>query len=393
MNKIQEDENFFKIFETLWDGKFKIIFITILTVLMGYSFSRSLPESYNVTTPIYSGDPSVFFSYRTVNDVLKDKDLLFHPNENPNGYSIYASTIFEKFIEEFNDYEEMISVLSEEKFVTQLTQGLNDIAKRRVLIKLAKSFVIVPSKKQKSWFLTFNWHDDDEGRRLFNDALVLTIKNTQKKIIGDVEKLAASIDFNNFRKLEIFHNELDLVYQRQIEIDNKRIKFLTEHSAIANELGIEKNTVDPNLLFSSESNSFATNRASMKRKLSNRVSLKIMGDKSYYLRGFKAIEKEIMLIKNRTSEERLLMSRDYIVIKNDIAVLKNDLSSSQLRDSLKIIKNHDPRNWVKFDLSLANSKSLKKSKLYIVLSIMMGGILGSMYVIISNILKKRREQF
>ena len=110
------------------------------------------------------------------------------------------------------------------------------------------------------------------------------------------------------------------------------------------------------------------------------------------LRGYKAIDKEIALIESRSDEEKLLIADGYIQTKEEIISLETDLSSSQLRNAAEIIGNDIPNDWVQFDLSIADVKSEKKSMLYVALSIVLGGMVGAMYVLISNAVRKRKEQ-
>jgi hypothetical protein len=111
----------------------------------------------------------------------------------------------------------------------------------------------------------------------------------------------------------------------------------------------------------------------------------------FYLRGYKAIDKEISLISNRSDEEALLMTSDYIEIKEKILSLENDLSSSQLRSASQLIATDSPNKWVEYDLALADSKSQKKSKLYVALSIVLGGMIGIVFVLVNNSIRKRKE--
>jgi LPS O-antigen subunit length determinant protein (WzzB/FepE family) len=173
-------------------------------------------------------------------------------------------------------------------------------------------------------------------------------------------------------------NELNLIKQRQKYENNIRIFYLVEQSAIAKELGIETNTLDPNALAQTPSSGVSLNISS------NEVP--------FYLRGFKAIDKEISLIRSRSEEGQLLLASGYIEITEKIISLENNLSPSQLRNSLKFIENDNQNDWVQFDLTLADSKSQKNSKLYVALSIVLGGMLGAMYVLISNTIRKRKER-
>jgi len=190
--------------------------------------------------------------------------------------------------------------------------------------------------------------------------------------------LAEAIDIRNTRNLKRLRNKLTLISKNQTEIDKKRIQFLLEQSAIAKELVIETNRLDANALSQSSQNTIS-------------LSVSSTNDVPFYLRGYKAIDKEISLIESRSDEDKLLIADGYIQIKEEIISLETDLSSSQLRMAAEVIENDIPNDWVQFDLSIADVKSQKKSMLYVALSIALGGMVGVMYVLISNAVRKRKE--
>ena len=129
----------------------------------------------------------------------------------------------------------------------------------------------------------------------------------------------------------------------------------------------------------------------MSQNSQNQISLSFnTNNVPYYLRGSKAINKEIELIESRSEEETLLMSDDYTEVSNEIASLQNDKSSSQLNNAAKLIQSDNPKDWVVFDMQLAEAKSQKKSTLYIALSIVLGGMVGVIYVLISNVIRKHK---
>ena len=94
------------------------------------------------------------------------------------------------FVAEFNDYEEMINVLSDNYFVKQSIEDLDETDKRRALINFAKSFALKPpSKNEENWLLSFEWHDGLEGARLLDDAIQQTLINTQKTTKDNIDKM------------------------------------------------------------------------------------------------------------------------------------------------------------------------------------------------------------
>ena len=365
-----DDEiDLFEFFETLWDGKWKIILTTFVAAIIGVVFSVVKPNSFEVSTPFQSGKPSVFITYTSLNDLLKSNQFSFSVDEN---------SIFKMFIAEFNDYEEMVDAVSTSEFVQKSIKDLDDDDKQRALIDFAKAFELkAPSKNEENWTLSFEWHDDIEGTKLFNDAIRQTLSNTKNISVSNVNELAEAIDIRNTRNLEQLRNKLSIIEKNQINIIKKRIQYLAEQSAIAKELGIETNRLDANALSQSSQNA---------------ISLSVnSNDVPFYLRGYKAIDKEIALIESRSDEEKMLIADGYIQTKEDIISLETDLSSSQLRMAAEVIANDITNDWVQFDLSIADVKSQKKSMLYVALSIVLGGMVGAMYVLISNAVRKRKE--
>ena len=369
----------FEFFETLWDGKWRIIATTFVAALVGVAFSLVQPNSYQVSTSIQTGDQSVFLKYTSINALLKKEGLLFDGETNPNGYRIDSDSIFEQFVVEFNDYEEMVDALSSSEYVQEAIKNLDEIDKQGVLIAFAKSFELkAPTKNAENWHLSFEWHDNLEGVRLFDDAILKTLVNIRIAAKENIDVLATAVDTRNSRELESLHNEMSLIENKQMGRDKKRIQYLIEQSAIAKELGIERNKLDPNGLTQSSKNGISLSFNSI--------------DVPYYLRGYKAIDKEIELIRNRTQEQMLLSADNYLELKEKVVSLENDLASSQLRDASKTIEIDNPNDWVEFDMALADSKSQRKSKLYVALSIVLGGMIGVLFVLVSNAVRKRRER-
>lgn len=360
----------FEVFVTIWNGKWKIIITTFVAAVIGVSFSVVKPNSFKISVPIQSNQ-SISITYTSLNELLMDEGL---------SYEVNRDSIFEIFVSEFNDYEEIIDALSTSEFVQKSIKDLDDDDKQKALIGFAKSFVLnAPSTEKVNNTMSFVWHDDLEGVRLLNDAIRQTLLKTKSILVDHINNLAEHIDFRNARELEKLRNELSLIKQNQINIEKQRIQYLLEQSAIAKELGIETSGIDLNALSQSSQNSIFLGSNSF--------------DIPFYLRGFKAIDKEIALIQSRTREEQMLAAEGYIQTKEEIASIEEDLSSSQLRDALEALTSDNPYDWVEFDLTIADVVSQKKSMQYVVLSLVLGGAVGMIYVLISNAILNRKERF
>lgn len=387
MSQAQEQEiNFFELFQTLWKGKWTIIIITIFFGTLGVFYSISRPNFYEVKTIIDKGDQSKFLKFKPINQLLEDNSLSLN-EYNPAGYLINADRVFELFLNEFNDYEELISILSKNEYIKEQIKDLNKKDKTKALIRHAKLFKISkPSKKKEGTerYISFKWHDVDEGTKLLNDTLILTLSNVNSIIYGDINNLATSIEMKTKRDIENFKINISQIEERQNLLDVKRLRYLMEHSEIARELNIKTNMLGVNGLKEN-----TQNRTFHQDNINNQMIYTLPKSISpnnnlinfpYYLRGFSAIDKEISLIKSRTKEEKLLMNDDYIILKTKMFKLRND--GPQLRNAAKIILSDDYSKWVDFDLLLADIQLLKNSFLYVLFSLMLGGTIGILYVLI-----------
>jgi LPS O-antigen subunit length determinant protein (WzzB/FepE family) len=367
VKKYDDEIDLLELFYTLWDGKWKIIAITFIFAIVGVSFSAQKPNSYDVSTSFNPAKETVFLDYSPLNELLKS---------NGFSYSINADTIFQKIVSEFNDYDEMISVLESDAFVQQSVNELNDRDKRKALIEMAKSFIVSgPSEKEANGKISFSWHDVDEGNIMLNNAISSVVSSVKKESVENFNQIADIEVVNTSREVEVQKSKLEILSEREAIDVARRVLMLSEHSNIAKELGIEKNQLNTK---------FAT--------------LSLDSDDSYnseemlYLRGHKAIDKEISLLKSRSDDQLIMSSSEYSVIKGRILELeaKLDLFNKQIQKDLSILNKDEIDDWVDFDFSLAEVKSNKKSMLYVAVSILLGGMIGVFYVLIANVVRTRK---
>ena len=84
------------------------------------------------------------------------------------------------------------------------------------------------------------------------------------------------------------------------------------------------------------------------------------------------------------------MATDYIEIKNQISLLKQDTTAITLKNLANEIETSNTLNWIQFNLDLADVISKTKKKLLLILSIMLGGFVGIIYVFINKALVQRK---
>ena len=386
MTTTQNDElNLLHLFETLWKKKFTLFFITIISLCLGIYYTANQKITFQVSTPIYYSNQSLFIKYRAINEVLKENESKLIENEFEN-YLVDAKSIFDKFIVEFQDYEEVSIVLENNKFVNELIKNLSEADKKTRLISLAKSFkILTPSDKNKKTILSFSWHNNAEGRRIFKESISMTLENVKKTLINDVNLLAESMREKNKRLIERFKNQISLnEYSMELEI-KKRVQFLNEHYNLAKEMNIENNLLFPH------SNAQASQVIQNALNFDDEYFLTYdynYNNLPYYLRGYIPIKKEIDMLKSRSKEQQLLMSSGYINLKKKLLALQQNSAPAQLKKIADGIKDDLSDEWVKFNFDLADNKTQGKPFIYIILSLVVGLLIGFSYIILNSSLNK-----
>lgn len=251
--QINSDEiNLRPILISLWNAKLIIIVFSFISALIGFYLNYNNSSTYEVSSPIGYGKSSTFIDFITINDVLKKSDL-YLSDLNPNGYKIDSLSIFDMFLTEFYDYEEMMLVLQKDDVIKQSTKDLDTDGKKQFLINSAKNFEI--SRNGKERIIFFTWDNIENGKQLMNDALILTLDNVKSNVINDLEKLAKSIDLKNNRELDFFQIKLELVEEKLITfsslLEEEQLKVATEYFELREKILLLEKDISVSVLQSS----------------------------------------------------------------------------------------------------------------------------------------------
>ena len=111
------EKDFIDVLKTMWDGKWKIIAIIIITTLLCLVYFNLQPSKYKSSTKINSAGNSEFIKYTTLNDILLEK---FKREEDINlGYLVNSSNVFNLLISEFRDYDEVVEILKNDPKISK----------------------------------------------------------------------------------------------------------------------------------------------------------------------------------------------------------------------------------------------------------------------------------
>jgi len=330
-----------ELFRILWKEKMKIGLIAFIffVIISSYdNYKPKKPNLYDNTLVINPTKENEFLSFVTIfNYINKSKS-----EENFIIKELKNTKVLDRFVEEFLDYEELIAILKKNKNIKKNIVQLSEYDQQQKLYAYAKLFNIEKSKTEiPGYTLKFTWPADDrEIRDILDQTLKLTLINLRRSIF---------IELESYYKLE-----KDLIINK----DLARIEYLLEQSAIAKEIGIVdkkvKNIISNDLSFPALEDRSGDGNISFNIKNNNNYP--------YYSRGYKTIDMEINLIKNRK----------YLTLEN-------------IREEIDLLKKKNVK-WVDYNIFLLDTKQRqnKKQTLSSSLVILFGLIIGAAYVLISN---------
>jgi len=278
----------------IWNGKWLIVGITLLFLMLGYIYIQLDKVNYSASlqiNPISNFDEQKYAKF----------NLIAKPDTSIN-FEITASQLFQAFADEF-EISQILSKQIENSGLIDQADYSNQESYLDALIKFNSNFTIskkslknIPAAENTTprneyAQITYKGKNYPEIRQIIST----TLNEMNSKVKNYYVTLFESTVTNTLYLKKIESDKVD----RQIEnlredyrtqTDNK-LAFLREQSAIARELNIEEE-------------SFTSISSNEENTIINAASTK--SEKSYYLRGFIAIDKEIELIEGRKNPDAFI---------------------------------------------------------------------------------------
>ena len=396
-NKASNDIDLVEIFTTLWSNRIKVVLIVALTVavVLNYQINKANEAitNYKFSTKISAVSIFEEIEYQAFNNSRKfEKTKLSNNNESENQKitdgSENETTI--KKIDRYFLFDIFVVILKEEreKLVKEFDfikrEDYEDkLAYQTMIDEIVSSINIIKIKENKS-----NRGRSIEGIIEF-ETQDINIKNKWVKFVNTLEDNInksvqrylkkflntgiESIKLDKRNKIEAIEVEIEnSIKSYELEM-NSRLSFLIEQAKIAREGNIPGENVSPASFGSNYSINFSEDSP---------LSL-------YYLKGYRVIEKEIELIKNRNDP--------YLFVKEipDLELKKLKIQSDKFVNEVEdIIKKTPIFNDDKFIAGriLKITKSEQNTNEYlsvpnsIIYAVLIGFIIAIFYVYISKAL-------
>jgi LPS O-antigen subunit length determinant protein (WzzB/FepE family) len=385
-SKIDIDEiNLIELMYTLWEGKWKIAVAVIISLIAVISYESTKTKTKKNFTAITEIKP---VSTLELNKFIEFNNVMTNTNTKSEGTferadvagrvnkitSLRLLNIYINVLNNKSVFEDAIRKFN----LLEASQYNNEQEYSEAIIRLSSSIKILPpsdsDERLATSYHTINFihHDAEKWKSILGYVNEFTNKLVKKNLVDEVNNSLLFLTNQKKYQLEdisIKINNYLIDYEREI---SDQLAYLKEQSEIAKKLGIVKNTI--------EVQTFGNQNA----LLSN-----VQTDSPFYLRGYEAIDKEIELIRLRKDKKAFI--KGLFKLEKRKREIEQDKTIERIKLVLQsnlLISNNQ------FNAASINTVTTKfeykDNKIMPMIVIIIGLIVGILYVLTSNAFQSHR---
>ena len=385
-----EEIDLLKFFYIIWIGKWIVILFATTFFILVFSYQQIKPNnnftSITLIKPLTSYQFQEYWTYNTkfkklenfflkYNNILNYGKITVIPKNQ--GKSITRKFLISAFLEEADEqslFEETIkkyNLIKKENYNNEddFNEAVSKLSSKLKIV-IARDEFKFEKQSINSYSLIFDFHDI----KIWKKALIFLVgqinENVKKSLVNQHEVILNNAKDFKAEKINQLNNAIQNEILKYDYAIKKQLIYLQEQASIARRVGIK---VD---------------------KKSQIISLQnnVQSENQYplYYRGYEALEEEIRLVRNRLNKKTFIPLIQ--TLENEINNIKND---NTIKDFEKSFFNSplNDKNFKAVIIKLANTELIyhKRDKLFLILSLLAGIVIGSIFVILKDALTNRKE--
>ena len=367
--------------QSIWNGKWKIASIVAVSLLSVFSFQFFKPKSFIASTEIKPITSFEFDKYSLFNSSLRVIEKIERKDQD-NAYKsfkifeITPKSLLNLYVEKIEEGSLLETGINKFNLINK-DDFDSESDYRGAVEKFASDIIIlkpINEKEEKRLYHLLRASYDDKVK--WKQLLTFVNNEANRKVRATIINRFTTVisvqkQKNNFaiKDMDIKIHNVKKDYERNTK---DRLAFLNEQAAIARKLDIKKNTI-----------------ASQRFNAQNTFVTNVKTDTPFYLRGYLAIEEEMNQIKNRKDKTSFI--KDLFKLEQQKRTLEQNETIQRAID----LFNKTPLNQNDFQATIVkvattDFKTNNKRNLYYALAVVLGGIIGVVYVLMANAFKNRR---
>ena len=371
-----EEINLIELMLTVWKGKWKIAVAVVISFIAAISYqSYQATNNFTARTEIKPAKTLEINKYFFFNYLLENAD---DKKINAKTTKITSSILLNLYLDILRDksvFEDAIRKFN----LLDASQYNNDQKYNEAISKLASSIKILPPLNDKenlevdASYHTINFiHDDKEKwKNVLKYSNELANKLVQQILNKEYKTFLSTLKKKYKHQIEDLSVQINNVVSDYDRETYDRLAYLSEQSEIAWILNIAKNTIGTQSIGNE-----------------NQLLSNLTTESPFYLRGYKAIDKEVELLSKRTNKKPF-MSELFELEKKKRKIEQNkivervelELQSTPLGTNGEFFAASTNITLTKFEY--------KDTKRALQLAIVIGLIVGIIYVVISSSFKSQ----
>ena len=384
-----------KIILDLWEGKWKIITSTIIAFIISLGFVFFKPQpSYRAITeikPISSIQSKKYNLFNSSNYNHKSNDESNDESNDKRYFNITPQNLLNLYIEQVELKSIFINVIKDLEIYKKSDFETEEDYDNAILTLVSEIEVLFPNDNDndndndnnnrrnedniKYHQILFSHTDQELWKNILTEFHTINQEFIREELIDRFNQRILIVRLKNKFDLEDIEKNINaqkIVYNLKTQ---NRLAFLEEQAQLARTLGIKTNT-------------FKTQNFDSR----NFTITNIDTNSPFYLRGYESIEKEIALIKSRKEEKNYI--NELVELEQKKYLLNENKNLERIEKLFLNTPVTQKENFVAANLNIAETKfeyDNNQKYVILILAVFLGLFVGSIYVLLSNALRNRRQ--
>lgn len=376
-DEMNDEIDLLELIEIIWDEKWLIGAITGIFAIFSIFGALILPPSFEGQMDIAALDKTQMAAYAPLNDTPGISPPIYAGNELIGYQGVMLSQdLFEAFTANLRQGQFLAAAHAEIDPVFINFDG-TETEKREALSNLRKNYDLSLDKNNPlRGTFQFSTGDKELARAIVASAFNATNDDMRQENLHGIANLQRSIESSLAFEIDQVETAIANAIADYETATVAHLASLTEQAAIARQLGI------------------ADNQAGLAARGTNGIGINVNTDLPLYLRGFKALEKEIALIKSRGKGDAILpYVPNYPELAAKLRALKTDKRLERIEKGVVLTPLADSSSFsaVDYDFETLVFKATTSKALIVILATLIGGIIAVIFVLIRHFVAQRKQ--
>ena len=399
--KSGDEIDLIELLQNLWDGKWVIAGVSAAALAVGGTYVALKPSSFDASIVVRPLDASTIDQFDELNNALEWRNVMVERSPSlasrgarrADSQPTNMNEAITQYFSASRGIAEFIEVLFERDTVVQAADQYNmavgeqvadtdlEMALRNYAFHVDISPIEVPAPSLNgststvtAWQVTWTADDEVKSDGFIAEALRLTNEAARQRLIQRLTAEADQIRREQNRQIEHIETEIaNAIEDYQVRLSDQ-IAYLSEQASLARVLGIEIGTgtgsINSNALAKPSGTSVSTAMS--------------------YLDGYQALDEQITILSSRGLVEAFVPGlRD---LQAELRALKQNRTADELMEAMESTPLSDVEAFraAQYDLASIETTYHIKTRLIWVLSVVLGGFFGAIFVLIRNAMGARR---